>query len=793
MLVGLVIKQKADAASFSMSPATKTFSRGCQKSIDIFANASGQSSNAAEIIITYDPTQIDIIDNDGSISGTQIQFGTAYENFFYNQVNESTGVIRLAALSFSDYLSANELYGTINFISTSAASTANFTIQFDGAGETTDSNIADSASSNDLLTAVVNGSYTFITAASCADDFQAPTVTFTTPVNNQTSVSPTQNAIFRIVDADSGINLSSLQFIINGVIYDISSPQVSYTGSSNDYTFTIDHSSNFPAGQASILVVQGSDSAGNNFSQQIIFFTDANPVFPPGGSTAPATPTDTDNESPTVIFRNPENLEAGVPANSNIIIELIDNDSGVELNSVVVYLNGIEYRVGSPGFSFTGTANNYIITITPTTPVSTSEINSLRISGEDSSGNSFDRQIVFNIPISDPVSCPPPQVVEVPSDNGVITINNSKVIEILKTQNCLGEEVSATEVTQIIGNFLENEEIFKDTILENTIVQQITQETGVAGFGALLTGLLISLSVVLPFITFITVPGAAIRFIGIIFGKKSRDPWGVVTDALTGKPIPFAICQLYTAGSTYKVNQSVSDLEGRYGFVISPGDYRLEVTQTGYKRFVKEITIKPEDDVQLYDIKLSKNSDTYIRISIQEKFKSALKDLYKRISSTLFYLGILFSTIAFILTPNLLNIVIFLIYIAILSYNAYKSYKGISKYAAIVDSETSLRIPYAQVKIFDTESNKLIDSIVTNYNGLFDYYGDEGKFAIYVEAKGYKFPSKNNSEPIRSTNIAEMILVDLKKGRNDIQIFMDPINQGLTNGNSGNNMINPFS
>jgi hypothetical protein len=62
ILFGLLIVKSADAASFRLVPSTQTFERACVRSIAIEVDANGESSNAAEIEITYDPSQITILD-----------------------------------------------------------------------------------------------------------------------------------------------------------------------------------------------------------------------------------------------------------------------------------------------------------------------------------------------------------------------------------------------------------------------------------------------------------------------------------------------------------------------------------------------------------------------------------------------------------------------------------------------------------------------------------------------------------------------------------------------------------
>jgi hypothetical protein len=772
-----LVSLKADtkAATFSLSPAVTTFERGCQRAVDIVIDVTGQSSNAGEIELSFDPTQITIVDSNPGIPGTQVQNGNAYEAYFYNSVDQSNGILRVAGSSFIGNLNSQRIFATINFTSTPAATTTNFTIRFDGAGATLDSNIADSSTSLDLLTNVTNGTYSFINGP-CQADTLPPNVIFISPINNQTNVPLNSNVNIRLTDDLSGIDLSTVEFIVNGVTYTPISPQVGYTGGPLDYNFVINPSSDFPANQAITVMARGSDLAGNLFSRQIVFNI---PVPPAPPAPPPAPPGDT--ESPNVVFINPINQELNVGPNETITINLTDNQSGIDINSVIVYLNGQPYSVGDPGFSYTGTPNNYTINIQPQTPIPQDQINFLSVEGVDNSNNSFYRQIIFNYPtIPDPITCP---VIEDPITDVPVSDSNS----------CFGDDIDGSEVPTILRQlFGSGSNIFDNTPFEGTFIDDLTARIGLGGLLSLLMAILLALNL-LPLIYLLTVPGLAGKFIAYLFGRRTTSPWGVVTDAVSGKPIPFAICQLFIAGSQYKLNQTITDLEGRYGFVINPGEYRLEIKQSGYEHFAKDIIMKEGDESYVYDVQLNPVGHNYSdNVTFLDRFFNGFKIIYREISKFIFIIGAISSIIAILIDFNLLNLILFSIYLAIFIYFlAPKIFKK-PKYASVINSMSNLRIPFAQIKIFEPITWKLVDSQVSNYNGYFDFFGQPGRYAILIAARGYKFPSVKNTFPLSSAKYNGMILVDLRKGRNKLDVYMDPTDQTSIFTNS-TNLQSPFS
>ena len=258
------------AASFDFNPSSNEFTAGCRNSLNIMADATGRDSNAADIELYYNPAQIDLLDSVSNIPGVQIKPGDAYETYFGNDVNSATGRIRLAGASFASNLNARKVFATIEFTSKPGVTTTSFTIKFDGLGATLDSNIADASTSDDLLSSVTNGTYTFKTG-NCTADKIPPVITFQSPPKFGVNIPLDQNVTLKITDNQSGVDLSKTTIEINGDIYTINSPEVTYTGSLLNYTITINPKNNFYSDRESIIKVSTSDLAGNQSSDTNTF------------------------------------------------------------------------------------------------------------------------------------------------------------------------------------------------------------------------------------------------------------------------------------------------------------------------------------------------------------------------------------------------------------------------------------------------------------------------------------------------------------------------------------------
>ena len=270
ILISSVISPKVSAASFDFNPASNQFLAGCRSAINIDANANSESSNAADIEIRYNPNEIDILDSDPNIPGTQIKSGNAYETYFGNDVDTSLSRIRLAGASFVGNLSSKKTFATIEFKSKTGVTSTSFQIKFDGFGATLDSNIADSSTSDDLLKSVTNGNYTFRTDF-CEVDREPPKINNISPKAYDTSVAANSKVTVQITDNQSGVDLSNTIFYINNDTYSANDPAVTYTGSALNYTFIITPRNAIPTDAASTVRVTTKDLAGNASNNQIIF------------------------------------------------------------------------------------------------------------------------------------------------------------------------------------------------------------------------------------------------------------------------------------------------------------------------------------------------------------------------------------------------------------------------------------------------------------------------------------------------------------------------------------------
>lgn len=365
------------AARFDLSPAAAGFITGCDSAVNIEINTEGGTSDAANILIHYNPAQIEIRDANPSAAGIQIRKGNAYEAYADNIVLPAEGLIRLTGFSFLEQLTGQATFGTIIFRPRVGAAGADLTIEY-AAGATTDSNVAEYLTSNDLLTGAANGTYTF-SGGSCVADVTPPNVLNPDPTPDERGVPLDSIVTFDIRDSQSGVDLDTLTVNVDGVIYTRDGVgRFSYVGNPAEYAVAINPDADFTPGAPVLVEINADDLSGNSMVPYRYIFNqpDLPPPAPPScaalGCAAPTEctadpvlPEDIDEE-PTVpesqqlafadfsfyvadgtlqIFPTRSD-ELTTLRNSPLIISIAENKFPREVERVTLTLNSFSYLLG---------------------------------------------------------------------------------------------------------------------------------------------------------------------------------------------------------------------------------------------------------------------------------------------------------------------------------------------------------------------------------------------------------------------------------------------------------------
>src|SRR3990167_1062460 len=151
------------AASLSLSPASGTFNKGCNFSLQIVLDTGSAQTDGTDAIVTYDQSKF---------SATSISSGSIYPDYPGNNIDDTTGKLTVSGLaSVSSPFTGKGTLATVNFTVKENAGPGVSQMKFDfnanDKTNTTDSNVVERGTVADVLSSVVNGNYTVGTGTAC--------------------------------------------------------------------------------------------------------------------------------------------------------------------------------------------------------------------------------------------------------------------------------------------------------------------------------------------------------------------------------------------------------------------------------------------------------------------------------------------------------------------------------------------------------------------------------------------------------------------------------------------------
>jgi hypothetical protein len=203
-----------------------------------------------------------------------------------------------------------------------------------------------------------------------------------------------------------------------------------------------------------------------------------------------------------------------------------------------------------------------------------------------------------------------------------------------------------------------------------------------------------------------------------------------------------------------EVATSITDIDGRFGFLVPSGAYRIWANKTNYLfpsrklagrdhdevytdlYFGEELIIKEGDDVFGKNIPMDPqlfNWNEYIKHEQKlTKWNAKRDNIVNKITGGLFILGFIASLIAAILQPTTFNLVIIFIYIVLLLIREL----GVKVYrSGFVENKAGKPLAYGLVKIFSAKLNKQLFTRPLDKYGRYYALVPKGDYYVTIETK----------------------------------------------------------
>jgi hypothetical protein len=273
----------------------------------------------------------------------------------------------------------------------------------------------------------------------------------------------------------------------------------------------------------------------------------------------------------------------------------------------------------------------------------------------------------------------------------------------------------------------------------------------IAAGGLLITTILLAL--LQPNI--LSIPIRFWNMIPVLLGyKRKQRPWGTVYDSVTKQPLDPVYVSLKNKDGS-EATSAITDIDGRFGFLVESGVYKIETNKESYTFPSKKLSGKEHDELydNLYfgeDIDVvDKERAIYKNIPMDatnfnwnEFAKSSNKKLMKfyskrdlffaNISVILFIAGVLSSIILVTLYPNTLNTIIASIYALIIVLRIV----GIKpKQAGRVTDTDGYPLSFGMIKLFSKSLKREIGHTIIGKTGKYYLLTTNGNYDMQILKK----------------------------------------------------------
>jgi hypothetical protein len=235
--------------------------------------------------------------------------------------------------------------------------------------------------------------------------------------------------------------------------------------------------------------------------------------------------------------------------------------------------------------------------------------------------------------------------------------------------------------------------------------------------------------------------------------KKRKYPWGTVYDSVTKQPIDPAYVTLKNL-VTGAESTSITDLDGRYGFLVAPGKYTITANKTNYTFPSQKLLGKTEDtlysnlylggelNIDTANALISKNIPMDpVKFDWNEfvkgkkklmKFYSKREKLTRIITDWIFRIGFVVSLVSLFLVSAPYNYIIFGLYLVL----AILRKLGLRQKAlGSLTDQGGDPLSFAIVRVFSSELNVEITNKVADQIGRYYCLLPKGEYYVKIEKK----------------------------------------------------------
>jgi len=325
----------------------------------------------------------------------------------------------------------------------------------------------------------------------------------------------------------------------------------------------------------------------------------------------------------------------------------------------------------------------------------------------------------------------PPKLLDVIDPNATVAENVVNVAKNLEQKTIV--------VAETVVNFVQD-------VAQNPAAEQTSQVVAPAVVGVTAVGTIsfVSFANILNFLRFLFLQPI------LVLGRRKRDTWGQVYNALSKLPIDLATVRLFDLATGRLVRSRVTDKNGRFIFIVDPGKYRLEVFKDGFV-YPSKLLAELKTDGRRADVYHGEEisvaeKDTLITANIPLDPTGVVKTprrvywekFWRRLQVFISWLGLIVTVVSLYISPKWYMWVLLGVHISL--FFIFKRLSVVPKpkgWGIVYDETTKKPVGRAVARLFDSHFNKLVSTEITDRNGRYSFLAGDSKFYVTYDKIGY--------------------------------------------------------
>ncbi|MEY4745034.1 MAG: hypothetical protein RL272_979 [Candidatus Parcubacteria bacterium] len=255
----------------------------------------------------------------------------------------------------------------------------------------------------------------------------------------------------------------------------------------------------------------------------------------------------------------------------------------------------------------------------------------------------------------------------------------------------------------------------------------------------------------------------------LLLGRRKRKAWGTVYNALSRLPEDLVIVRIRDAVTNRILKSTVTDMQGRFSFLMPRGSYRIEAAKAKYA-FPSLVTAGKKEDGHFADLYHGEVLDVGPEGAVLtpnipldptggDVPDAAVlkKDFWKRVNRGVAILSPTLGGISLLIRPSLFVALLFGAQLVI-----YLLFRRIAEppqpknWGIVYEQGSQKPVSQAILRIFEAKYNKLLETQVTDRQGRYHFRVGSNVYYLTVTKPGYL---KTETDPLDLTQAAEATVI----------------------------------